>query len=382
MIPVSKPAPDSRSMAELHGTVGGALGMPFADSVGTSQIFAQEIERAVERQGGEAAIDARTGEATKARRAGRHGEFDRYRNEANEAERRSRSASDEDVRDADRTLIETNARDESRGPRRPNASGEVRREAARDAASSRDADSTTGTRPKPESTRSQVDASTKQGIPGQAATTTGTANTGANVQSSSSAKAAVVGLRPVAAGSGASPDGTAAFLNGARGESSGGASGRASAPAPATPDAKLVEHAAEVLKQIRLSLKGGAKEVTVQLSPAELGRLAIKMRLKDGKLTTVIRVESPMTLEMLEKQAPELRAVLAQQGFESETVEFELGFGSQYGGAPTRDDSNARGSIRATRPETQPETTGDSSDIPPDHLTRVSHDENHVDTFA
>ncbi len=384
MFPVSKQAPDSRSIAAVLGAVGGALGRPSAQSVGVSDIFAEEIERAVERQGGEGALEARRGAVTDTRRAGRHGEFDRYRDETDAAKRAERGSDDDG---ADAELAPAALRVNEQVP--TGADADEARGTGRERFGAVDAkEEPAAQKARPESGSAQVEASKEQGVPASAGAINGDGAVRGNGAPSGAGKIAISAMRAVApSSSGASSDGNAAFLSGARGgadDTRGDAATKSSAPAPSTPDEKLVEHAAEVLKQIRIGLKGGAaggaKEVTVQLSPVELGRLSIKMRLADGKLSTVVRAESAQTLELLEKQAPELRAILAQQGFETESLELELGFGAEYG-APRRDDASA---ARGSTPT--PASLAPSRDEPitePVHYpTRASDSEGRIDTFA
>jgi flagellar hook-length control protein FliK len=103
-----------------------------------------------------------------------------------------------------------------------------------------------------------------------------------------------------------------------------GAAGRVRAGAPAEPSA---EQAARVLQQLRAHMAHGKSHVTVDLVPAELGRVALNVAMRGGKMSAIIRAESAQTLELVERQLPELRASLAQQGIEAERFELHLGFG-------------------------------------------------------
>ena len=99
--------------------------------------------------------------------------------------------------------------------------------------------------------------------------------------------------------------------------------GASQVPVPAG-DTALVEHAAEVLRQIRLALNPSAKRVVVDLNPDELGRLTIKMAMHDGRVSAVVRAESPHTLELLERHMPELRAALSEGGVEAGDIDLQL----------------------------------------------------------
>lgn len=96
--------------------------------------------------------------------------------------------------------------------------------------------------------------------------------------------------------------------------------------APERAGTAVLERAEQVLRQIQLHLSPGVKRLTLELQPAELGRLAIQLALRGGKLTAIVRSERAKTLEALEQHEPELRATLAQRGIAVDSVRFELGF--------------------------------------------------------
>lgn len=97
----------------------------------------------------------------------------------------------------------------------------------------------------------------------------------------------------------------------------------ASAPPPPLPDAEA-ERVASILRQIRLQFTPGMRQVTMQLVPAELGRLTVKLSIRSGRLSGVVRADSKETLEMLEQHAPELRAALGREGFEAPDLKFDF----------------------------------------------------------
>ena len=96
------------------------------------------------------------------------------------------------------------------------------------------------------------------------------------------------------------------------------------APAPAASEPPL-EQAPSVLHQIRVHLAAGGREATLHLLPQELGRLQVRLALREGRLQAAVRAESPETLALLELHLPELRAALAQQGLDVEGFQLDLG---------------------------------------------------------
>ncbi len=107
---------------------------------------------------------------------------------------------------------------------------------------------------------------------------------------------------------------------------------RTTAEAPrSTPPAADLERADTILRQVRLSLSPALRSATINLQPADLGRVTIRLRVQDDAVSAVLRAESPETLGVLERHVPELRAMLAQQGFEAS--EFDLGLAGDDGAA-------------------------------------------------
>ena len=98
--------------------------------------------------------------------------------------------------------------------------------------------------------------------------------------------------------------------------------------APARPTAQALppERAADVLRQVRVHLTPGLRQATLRLEPATLGRVAIRIALREGRATTEVRAEQAATLEALERHVPELRAALEQQGIDAGEFDFGLGF--------------------------------------------------------
>lgn len=94
-------------------------------------------------------------------------------------------------------------------------------------------------------------------------------------------------------------------------------------PLPAPP---ANERAAEVMRQFRMQLHPGLRSATIELAPADLGRIRIEMKLEGGKLRAIVRAEKPESLAALEEHLPELRAALEQQGLVADDLDLGLGF--------------------------------------------------------
>ena len=96
------------------------------------------------------------------------------------------------------------------------------------------------------------------------------------------------------------------------------------------------EQGAEVLKQVRMHLAPGLREATLHLQPAWLGRVTIKIAVRSGRARAELRAERVETLEALERHLPELRAALAERGFEDAELDLELGLEDRSGARAPR----------------------------------------------
>ena len=108
----------------------------------------------------------------------------------------------------------------------------------------------------------------------------------------------------------------------------------APAPAPASPlrqivDAISVQLPAAPAAQARPipvpSEAGPLKILTLQLHPAELGSVLVRMRLQDGRLEMSLRTSREETAERLRKQGDLLSGLLREAGYEPEAVTIQGG---------------------------------------------------------
>lgn len=155
----------------------------------------------------------------------------------------------------------------------------------------------------------------------------------------------------------------------------------ANAASRASSEQAAIEHAAEVLRQIRAELRPGLRHVRVDLDPPELGHLTIRVAMREGRVTAVIQAESATTFELLERQAPELRASLAQNGVEAQDLSIELGSGRSHG--------EQRGEGQGGQPPSSPHRKQNTGDSPEDAALTQTTDETHrphaehgIDTYA
>jgi flagellar hook-length control protein FliK len=88
--------------------------------------------------------------------------------------------------------------------------------------------------------------------------------------------------------------------------------------------AHAADQAADLLRQVRVQLAPELRQATIQLEPAALGRLDIRIEVRRGRVRAELSVERRETLETLERHAPELRAALGAAGFEDAELALSL----------------------------------------------------------
>lgn len=147
----------------------------------------------------------------------------------------------------------------------------------------------------------------------------------------------------------------------------------AATPAEAQP---TLEQADAVLRQIKLQVTPELRQATIQLEPASLGRLSIRIEVGRERVRAEVSVENAGTLAALERHAPELRAALAAGGL----GEAELHLSLAQEGEGFDGHAHGRGRARPGR------AANPAQDDPPAALraalatSLVSED--HVDTYA
>ncbi len=88
------------------------------------------------------------------------------------------------------------------------------------------------------------------------------------------------------------------------------------APAPAQPP----EQTEQIRAQITRNLEDNNMEFQMQLKPAELGRVNVKIVLEGGRMAVEIAAAQPKSAELLQRQAAELITALKASGVELSTV--------------------------------------------------------------
>lgn len=83
----------------------------------------------------------------------------------------------------------------------------------------------------------------------------------------------------------------------------------------------------QVAVQLHKAVKGGANEITIQLRPAELGKIEIKLEFAaDKTVTGVVTADNQATLNLLQKDASSLQRALQEAGLQADAgcMQFNL----------------------------------------------------------
>lgn len=86
-------------------------------------------------------------------------------------------------------------------------------------------------------------------------------------------------------------------------------------------------HRQEIFAQVERGLlsqtQDGSHKMTLQLDPADLGRISLMLSVKGGEVRAVIRAENPETTAVLSEQMQQLRASLEEQGLKVAHIDIE-----------------------------------------------------------
>ncbi|MDF1720634.1 MAG: flagellar hook-length control protein FliK [Minwuia sp.] len=96
--------------------------------------------------------------------------------------------------------------------------------------------------------------------------------------------------------------------------------------AAATPQAMVPDAPAQQLAvHVTRAAKEGADRIEIQLKPAELGRVDVKMEIgHDGRVMAVVSAERADTLDMLRRDVQQLERALTQAGFNTDRESFSF----------------------------------------------------------
>ena len=97
----------------------------------------------------------------------------------------------------------------------------------------------------------------------------------------------------------------------------------------------------QVAVQIQRAVGQGADRISIQLNPEELGRIEVKLEMKDGRMTAMISADRQETLDMLQRDARGLIQTLQNAGLQ--TDQGSLSFNLRGGDAQAQNQQPGQG---------------------------------------
>src|ERR1700722_10668123 len=91
----------------------------------------------------------------------------------------------------------------------------------------------------------------------------------------------------------------------------------------------------QVILQMNRNVKSGNDQMTLQLNPADLGKITVKLDFNaDGKVQGTVTADNPQTLSMLQKDSRSLERALQDAGLRADpgSLQFNLSGQGQGGG--------------------------------------------------
>jgi hypothetical protein len=98
----------------------------------------------------------------------------------------------------------------------------------------------------------------------------------------------------------------------------------------------------QVILYLNRNAKSGNDQMTLQLQPADLGRIDIKLTLsQDGKVQGTVMAQNPVTLDMLQKDSASLERALQDAGLRADSGSLQFSLGGQQNQTPWQGAGNA-----------------------------------------
>lgn len=112
---------------------------------------------------------------------------------------------------------------------------------------------------------------------------------------------------------------------------------------PARPGHSVVD---QVTVKITKAIQAGNDKITIQLRPANMGRVEVKMELsQDNRLVALVTADSRETLELLQKDSRELQRALQEAGLRTDAGDLNFNLRGQDGRSDGEDKSTGASSL-------------------------------------
>ena len=116
-------------------------------------------------------------------------------------------------------------------------------------------------------------------------------------------------------------------------------------------------------------MEKGHWHLKMMLKPANLGDIAVEMRLRNGELDANFTVSQAMTRDLLQDGLPKLKDTLTQMGMDVASMQIGGGSSQKNGGEPTPQQPHTGGSMAKSEPHDEPLKAQS-----PQHATSVDQD--------
>jgi flagellar hook-length control protein FliK len=112
----------------------------------------------------------------------------------------------------------------------------------------------------------------------------------------------------------------------------------------------------QISVKITKALQSGTDRISIQLKPAELGRVDVKLEMTgDGRVMTVVTAEKQDTLDLLRRDSSELQRALQDAGLQAGDMEFNLKGQEQQSADGENADNSSSGNQETVADDSNPE---------------------------
>ncbi|NLO82757.1 MAG: flagellar hook-length control protein FliK [Clostridiales bacterium] len=136
----------------------------------------------------------------------------------------------------------------------------------------------------------------------------------------------------------------------------------------------------QLAEKISMLTRGEHSEMQVLIKPEELGRIVVKVVLKDGEMTVKITTQSQLVKDLLESNQHSLKSLLAQEGYV--LARLDVNIGSMYQQPRWTDFRDAEWLNEHTKKEQRIDAMGRISDRHEESIVYLSEGQNRIDCFA
>jgi flagellar hook-length control protein FliK len=143
------------------------------------------------------------------------------------------------------------------------------------------------------------------------------------------------------------------------------------------------ELAHELGARMRMAVREGGRELVVNMRPAELGHLTVRVTMVDGVLTAQIAADRPEAAKLLQQSLPQLGAVLQDLGYSVDGLDVSYAGQQGHPGHDASDAANERSAAGGTGgADGEAAATGDPGAVAAAPSSSGAADGDHLDLLA